>query len=81
MSHSRRHNPIFTVVHCKAGSRKFWKGQINRKFRRKTRVTIKVDGEPLLLREVSDLWTSPTDGEPYYFHRVAQDPSSKYWRK
>lgn len=73
MSRSRRKNLVFPIC-CNGGTQKPWKQQINRIFRRKSKVQLETsldeNGEVLKdyfyrnrnKRKFADIWLSPSDG-------------------
>jgi hypothetical protein len=64
MSRSRRHTPIMGI----AGGRneKWWKRRANRRLRRLARLIHDEDQVEPLLRETSDVWSSPKDGKHWF---------------
>jgi hypothetical protein len=59
MSRSRRHYP---VIQACSHTQKEWKRTYNRALRHLNKIRTKLEKEPLEVRDVSDIWTSPSDG-------------------
>lgn len=76
MGKSRRKTPKMKLTGGRK-SNKIPKRLTNRAFRRKSKITDDPENAPKDLKEVSDVWSWPSDGLAYYLHN--KDP--KYLRK
>ena len=76
MSHSIRKIPVVSTWKGRAFSEKLSKQFSNRRLRARNRIRILNGFEPLILREVSNVWDWPSDGK-YYL----RNPSPEVFRK
>ena len=65
MSHSFRKTPVVSCCKTRALSEKRSKQFSNRRLRTRNRIRVAQGFEPLILREVSNVWDWPSDGKYY----------------
>ena len=80
MSRSRRHSP---VVQLASRTQKEWRREYNRCLRHRNKIRVRQNEEPLGVRDVSDIWTSPSDGWiaywDYWSERNKEVPWHYFW--
>ncbi|MBO0932349.1 hypothetical protein [Fibrella aquatilis] len=74
MSHSLRRTPIFGFT--TGTTEKLDKRWANRRVRRRNRIRVQAGYEPILLREVSNVWAFKKDGKVYH-----RDPPHTTWMR
>lgn len=84
MANSKRRTPIFTI--CSGGHQHAWKRKASRRHRRIAKQTIATaaDYDAMVIpavREVSDVWSSPSDGKMYWGNRQPAEVLAIWMRK
>lgn len=79
MSRSHRHNPVIQMC---SHTQKEWKRTYNRILRHHNKIRVRRGDEPLSVRDVSDIWSSPSDGWISYWDQWSErlKQNSWWWR-
>lgn len=77
MSRSYRHNPVLQTC---SRTQKEWRREYNRCLRHRNKILLHVGEEDFLrVRDVSDIWTSPSDGWLTYWHEWSERRKKYIW--